>query len=480
MPQPLHLLHATLRQDFGSFIIKCITTTNPGIEYLHNWHVDIIADRLNMACRGEIPRLLINMPPRYLKSVCVNVAWPAWILGHTPTARILSASYSQILSTKHSLDCRLILNSSWYRQLFPDTQIAGDQNEKNKFMTTKRGFRFATSVGGTATGEGGDFLIVDDPHNPLQAASETKRMQAIEWFDQTFSSRLDNKKKGVIVVVMQRLHPYDLSGHILEKLGNHWEHLHIPAISESPCTYYYFSSKQTPLTIIHHRNAGDILHPAREGTLELTRTKEELGSHAFAAQYQQSPILQEGGMVEARWFKRHRLLDIDPVTSEKTEQIVQSWDAAVKAGRHNDYSVCTTWLSRNDGFYLLDVWYKRVEYPELKHAVINLADKWEPHAILIEDKASGQSLLQDIRRETTKPLIPIVPKQDKISRFSAVTALFEAGKVFLPNKASWLIDYETQLLHFPNVAHDDIVDSTSQALSWMHYKRKSAPRVRSL
>lgn len=486
MPYTPELHDAIIRQDLASFIAKCVETVNPGATYLHNWHIDVIADHLNMAYQGHINRLLINIPPRYLKSLCVSVAWPAWILGHTPTSRIIASSYSQPLSTKHSLDCRLVMQSSWYQHLFPETILSSEQNEKNKFMTIQRGFRFATSVGGTVTGEGGDFLIVDDPHNPSQASSDVQRTQANQWFDQTFSSRLDNKKKGVIIVVMQRLHHDDLTGHILEKTGKYWEHLSIPAIAETPSSFFYFNNsstlqKEIPLSsqLIHQRKTGEILHPEREGKKEIQRIKLELGTYAFSAQYQQSPIIQEGGMIESSWFKRHKL-SLEIISQDTNSYIVQSLDSAIKAGSHNDYSVCTTWLIKEEGYYLLDTWYKKVEYPELKHTITQLAEKWHPNALLIEDKASGQSLLQDLKRESCIPLIPIHPKQDKISRFSAVTALFEAGKVYFPNRASWLADYEAQLLNFPHTPHDDMVDSTSQALHWMHHRKKLAPRIRSI
>jgi predicted phage terminase large subunit-like protein len=473
-----HLLHrAILRQDLASFIAKCVTTISPGVRYLENWHIDLIADYLTAASKGDITRLLINMPPRYLKSVCVSVAWPAWMLGRTPSTRIMAASYSQILSLKHSMDCRLVMNSPWYQEIFPETSLSPIQNEKNKFMTTQQGFRFATSVGGTATGEGGDFLIVDDPHNPLQAASLTQRQHTIEWFDQTFTTRLNDKKKGVIVVVMQRLHPYDLSGHLLEKAGNRWEHICIPAIAESPVTHYYFNST----TALHHRPSGDVLHTERENQQDLHHTKEELGNLAFSSQYQQSPVITEGGMLELSWLKRHHLLDVSVIPSPaKGERIIQSWDTAIKTGKTNDYSVCTTWLERQDGYYLLDVWCKRAEYPELKRTIIHLATHWSPEVVLLEDKASGQSLLQDLRQETTIALIPIMPKQDKVSRFAATTPLFEAGKVLLPATSPWLADYELQLLHFPDGSHDDMVDSTSQALQWMHNKKSRNPRIRQL
>jgi hypothetical protein len=184
-----------LRDNLASFIQKAFCTVDPSTEYMDNWHIDLIADRLELLTKSKIKRLIINVPPRSLKSVCVSVAWPAWILGRNPAAKIMVASYSQILSLKHSLDCKLVMSSDWYKELFPELEIAKGQDEKFKFVTTQRGFRFATSVGGTATGEGGDILIVDDPHNPLQAASDVQRKAALDWFGQTFMSRLNNKKQ---------------------------------------------------------------------------------------------------------------------------------------------------------------------------------------------------------------------------------------------------------------------------------------------
>lgn len=203
--------HAMLRTDLPSFIGKVLQTVDPGAPYLPNWHIDLIAEYLEAAGRGSISRLIINMPPRALKSVCVSVAWPAWLLGHDPRSRIIAASYAATLAVKHSLDCRLVMESEWYRALFPGTQLAHDQNEKHKFMTTQRGFRFATSVGGSVTGEGGNFLIMDDPLSPMQALGEHGRAHVAAWFDHTFATRLNDKKKGVIVLVMQRLHAFMLA-----------------------------------------------------------------------------------------------------------------------------------------------------------------------------------------------------------------------------------------------------------------------------
>lgn len=284
-----------LRHDLGAFIAQCFHTVSPHQPYRHNWHIDLIADYLEAVARGEISRLIINMPPRSLKSICVSVAWPAWLLAHNPTMRIMAASYSQQLATKHSLDCRLVMQSAWYRQLFPDTQLASDQNEKHKFATTRCGMRFATSVGGTATGEGGHVLIADDVMSPLQAHSDSDRQMVNDWFDHTFTTRLDDKRHGAIVLVMQRLHAQDITAHLLEKGG--WEHLCLPAIAET-------SQRWKVGGRIYRRTRGSLLHPAREDRTLMERAKRELGSAHFSAQYQQQPLPTQGGMIQLEWFAR--------------------------------------------------------------------------------------------------------------------------------------------------------------------------------
>jgi predicted phage terminase large subunit-like protein len=458
------LYGALLKQDFATFIGKTFLTVDPGTSYLANWHIRLIAEHLEAARLGKIHRLIINMPPRALKSICVSVAWPAWLLGHNPQSRIMAASYSAGLAVKHSLDCRSVLNSAWYRSIFPGVQISRDQNEKTKFMTTARGFRFATSVGGTTTGEGGNFLILDDPLSPAQAMSAVTRDMANHWFDHTFASRLNDKEKGVIVLVMQRLHPQDLTGYLLAKGG--WTHLSLPAVATAREDYRLDGK-------LFVREQGELLHPVRENTELIERAKIELGSSAFAAQYQQQPLSEEAAMVKAWWLKRYHV-------APASERIVQSWDTAIKSESHHDATVCLTFVEYAGKSYLLDANVLRVEYPELKRAFYSIAEKWKPVAILIEDRASGQQLIQDARRETHLPIIARNPKSDKITRFAAVSALIEAGRVELPEQAPWLADFEAELFAFPNAPHDDQVDAFTQYLDWLRGSSWEKLRIREI
>ncbi len=446
----MHWYNHLLVRDFSSFIEKTLATVDPAATYAPNWHIDVIAEHLEAARRGDITRLIINMPPRMLKSQCVSIAWPAWILGHDPRARIMAASYSQTLSVKHSLDCRQIITSDWYQNLFPNTQLARDQNEKHKFQTTKRGFRFATSVGGTATGEGGNFLIIDDPMSAAQGMNLAAREQVKRWYDHTFSTRLNDKKHGVIVLVMQRLHVDDLTAHLLSKGG--FVHLSLPAIS---------TQKDV------HRDVGEPLHPAREDAILLERAKMDLGSQGFSAQYQQQPLPDDGGMVKRAWFARYSELPVSDV------RIIQSWDTAIKSSAQHDASVCITCLEYANNYYVVDVRVVRLEYPDLKRLCVRMAEEFLPHVVLIEDKASGQQLLQDLKRETSLPLIAVMSSTNKITRFAAVSAIIESGRVYLPHHASWLSAFEDEILQFPHGKHDDQVDALTQFLDFM---RKSSLR----
>lgn len=454
----------SLRNDFGSFLHQSFKLLNGGYHYHSNWHLELMAEYLQLVESGELTRLIINMPPRYLKSVCVSVAWPAWLLGQKPDRRLIVASYAHSLSLKHSLDCRHLLQSDWYHAAYPHTKLAQGQNEKHKFATTQHGFRLATSVGGAVTGEGGDILIMDDPLNPLQAESESMRTLVNSWFEHTFSSRLNDKRRGGIVLVMQRLHPDDLAG-FLQRKGN-WELLELPAIA--PATQYYICRN------MHYRRLRDsALHELREDRAMLERVRREMGSHIFEAQYQQNPLQREGGLVKQEWFTRYVPLSRQQwqmLREKEGVEVVQSWDTAIKTGSQHDPSVCLTFACWQGQYYLLDAMVERLEYPELRRKVPQLAEVWQAHAIVMEDKASGQSLLQDLRQHSHLPLIAWQPQQDKLTRFAAVTPVIEAGRLVLPQRAAWLAAFEGEVIRFPHSRHDDQVDALSQFLGWMQLR----------
>ncbi|MES2983921.1 MAG: phage terminase large subunit [Pseudomonadota bacterium] len=457
---------AASRTHFSFYLRRVLATIAPGARYAHNWHMDAIAEYLAACAAGEVKRLIINLPPRMLKSTIVSVAWPSWLLGHRPTERIMVASYAQSLGIKHSTDCRTVMQALWYRRLFAGTVLSADQNEKEKFATTARGYRLAVSVGGAAIGEGGNVLIVDDPINPLQAGHRHQRDAVNEWFDHTFVTRLDDKRRGAVVVVMQRLHSEDLSGYLLDKGG--WEHCCLPAIAPQKTTLVIRDFR-------HVREAGEALHAAREDVALLEQTKREVGSSNFSAQYQQAPVSLAGSMVKPAWFPRFAL------GTEMAAGVIQSWDTGVKAGAGHDASACATFVLVDGVHRLVDMTVVRLEYPALKRMVMRHAERFGAEAVLIEDKASGQSLLQDLRQETQIPVIGCMPTVDKVTRLMRVTPMLEAGKMALPMHASWLAAFEQEFFAFPDGAHDDQVDAVSQYLNWRRARENAGEmRVRRL
>jgi len=458
---------ALLQSDFSSFIQRSFATVSTSSDYRHNWHIDLIASKLEQCRKGEIKRLIINIPPRNLKSICASVAFPAWLLAHDPSTEIICASYGQELSQKHAMDTRNVMQSYWYQQLFP-TLLDRRKTALEEFMTTKGGVRIATSVGGALTGRGGDFLIIDDPLKPTEAVSEAQRNQVNQWYDGTLYSRLNDKVNGCIIIIMQRLHEDDLVGHVLEQEG--WEVVSLPAICETPETHS-FDDIFGPRRIT--RNVGDLLHPEREPQSVLDKMRVTLGEYHFAGQYQQQPAPLGGGMVKIDWFKRYS------ERPEKFDYIVQSWDTANKPTELADYSVCTTWGMVGKNYYLLEVLQEKLDFPDLRKAVIAQHSKWEPSSVLIEDKASGTQLIQDLRAQL-RCIRAIIPEGDKIMRMHSQTALIENGSVHIPQAAPWLAKFLHEMATFPNGKNNDQVDSLSQFLIWAEkWCNRVLPRVRS-
>ena len=507
------------RRNFHAFLLRSFTELNPQTEIADNWHIDVLAERLERCRTGEIKRLIVNLPPRSLKSHCASIAFPAWILGHNPSAQLICASYAQDLADKHAVDCRALINSPFYKQTFPATRLSSEKRAVADFLTTARGCRKATSVGGVLTGRGADFIIVDDPLQPDKALSDTRRNAVNEWYDNTLCSRLNHKLTGCIIVVMQRLHEDDLVGHLLAieqrqaiDIEPKWHVLRFPAIAEEEERHVVHWLGHT---FTYERHVGDVLHPEREPREILDQLRETQGEYHFAGQYQQSPAPMGGGMVKQHWFKTYT----EANRPQTFDFIFQSWDTASKASELSDYSVCTTWgvirtpcgsdgrssgggsggsssgasaqvssrvaqgvsTDRGSGgvsrvsqrtprgglIFLLHVLRRKMEYPELKRAVVGQAQLWGAKNVLIEDKSSGMQLAQDLIHEGMHGIVKCPCTIDKITRMNTVTSTIENGFVYLPEKAPWLAQYIHELVTFPKGKHDDQADSTSQALNWL-------------
>jgi predicted phage terminase large subunit-like protein len=448
MPSPsMAHVNAACRKDFVSFVRKVFHVLAPSANYCMNWHICAIAHCLEQVRLGNIKRLIINLPPRSLKSIMCSVAFPAFVLGRDPTKRLIVASYGADLAIKHGNDFRAVVNSTEYRGIFPRMRISAIKNTQTEVVTTLNGFRLANSVDGALTGRGGDIIIIDDPIAALAALSQNSREHVRDWYFNTLLSRLDDKQNGAIVLVMQRLHEDDLAG-VLLRGSDEWTVLSLPAIAEQ--------DEQIPIGNgqFHCRHAGDVLHAERESrdVLESLRAQHP---ETFEAQYQQQPGDPGGGTIKRPWVRRYDQLP-------KSGLIIQSWDVASKQGEDNDYSVCTTWLV-NENKYLIDVLRDRFDFPTLRRKVFEQAKLYKPAHILIEDAGVGTALIQELKTAHL-PLIPVKPEYDKKIRMAIQSVKFENGQVFFPKEALWLAELEAELFAFPNGRHDDQIDSISQAL----------------
>ncbi len=447
------ILQAAMRQDLGTFTAKVFSTVSPGDNYLHNWHIDAVSHALMQIHHGKNRRLIVTQPPRSLKSICTSVSFVAWSLGHDPSMRFACVSYSHELAASFARQFRTVVTSEWYRALFPTMRLSKDT--ETECVTTKNGGRFVVPVGGSFTGRGADVIIIDDPLKADDAQSDKARRVVNDWFSTTVLSRLDDKQKGAIIVVAQRLHEDDLPGRLLTEGG--WHHLDLPAIAQE--------DQEVPIgpDAVHRHRTGEALHPEREPLALLEGIKREMGSLTFSAQYLQRPVPPEGNLIKRcsiKWYD-------SPPARTPGAQIVQSWDVASTTGDARDWSVCTTWLSFKRNYYLLDVWRGRLEFPRLKHQLIALARDHAPNRILIEQAGPGLHLIQEFRANPV-PGVPmpigIKPAGDKLVRMEAQCARFEAGQVYLPREAPWLSDLLHEILSFPNSRYDDQIDSISQFL----------------
>ena len=452
-----------LRQDLMGFIHRSFYELNPQTILVNNPHLEVVASRLE-ACRlGKTKRLIVNLPPRSLKSHTVSVAFVAWLLGHNPASQIICASYGQDLADKHARDCRTLMASNFYRRLFPRTRLSTDKQSVNEFLTTAQGFRMSTSVGGVLTGRGADLIILDDPLKPDDALSETRRNSVNKWYDNTLVSRLNSKESGVIIIVMQRLHQDDLVGHVMDQ--EEWEVLSFPAIAEED----EFHLIESPLGRRRfQRKAGEVLEPDRETRSTLAAIRRTINEYNFANQYQQNPMPLGGAIVKTEWLKYYTPGDLP----SRFSCVLQSWDTANKSGELNDFSVCTTWGAVSDRYYLLAVFRQRLDYPDLERAMREQARQHHANIVLIEDKASGTQLIQDLKAAGMCGIEPYDPPpgSDKILRLYSQTVEFESGRVLLPLSAPWLDEYVHELTSFPGGKYDDQVDSTTQALDHLKHK----------
>jgi predicted phage terminase large subunit-like protein len=472
---PANIYADLLRHDLCAFIHRSFLELNPQNPFHPGWYIEVIAAKLDEVRRGHCKRLIVNVPPRHLKSHAISIAFPAWVLGHEPSKKILSVTYGQDLSDNLARESRKLMMSDFYQGLF-DTRLSKGREAVADYETTAGGYRLSTSVRGALTGRGADVIIVDDPLKADDALSEPLRRSVNEWCDNTLRSRLNSLETGAIIIVMQRLHADDLVAHVQEHES--WDVLSFPAIAEQNETY----TISTPYGRKHmQRKERDILHPALLSPSSLEAQRRAMTDYNFTAQYQQNPQPPSGIIVKREWLKFYGPNE----KPERYDHILQSWDTANKDTELANLSVCTTWGIKDQHAFLLDVYRRKLDFPGLKRAVKELARLHRATVVLIEDKASGTSLIQELRAEDFS-LVQAAPNPDgdKFMRLQSQTAKIEGGFARFPNEAHWLHNYLLELVSFPNSKNDDQVDSTVFALAWItahpepaitrHYKNEAA------
>lgn len=528
-------LDAIVRAECEESMYKFLEHAWPVLDsspFTHGWPMQAVAEHLEAVADGEIKRLIINIPPRCAKSTLTSVVFPAWVWAQPekfwsptcgPGVRFLHGSYSQQLSLRDSTACRRLIESPWYQRLWGENfQLTGDQNTKTRFDNTRSGSRLATSVGSSLTGEGGSIIVVDDPNAAQEAFSEATIQTTIDWWDSALSTRLNDPKTGAFIVIQQRLSEEDLTGHILSKDVGEWTHLCLPMRYEwqrhsytsigwndprgcdeegEPLVEVDDDGNRIPISpeaqVELEEREGDLLWPERFGEREVSILERQLGPWAAAGQLQQRPEPKGGGIIKRDWWQPW-----DSANYPTMDMIIACLDTAYTTKTENDPSAMTVWgvfsgdvvaqnmkqvggwdersyAETNPRVMLMYAWQGRYELHDLITRVAETCRNLRVDNLLVENKAAGHSVAQEMRRLFGGERFGIQmydPKsQDKMARLYSVQHLFAEGLVYAPNKV-WADMVITQVGQFPKGKHDDLVDTVSMA---MRHLRDTGVLIRS-
>ena len=429
---------------------RCFYELKPSKEFVPAPFLDALAYQLELTIAGKNRRFMSSVAPRSGKTLLTSISFPAFVLGLDPTKQIIFTSYGDDLATEVTDGFQQIVTSAWYRVLFPNMRIR--TNTKRELKTDQNGGRLAMGMSGAITGRGADLIIVDDIMKANDTPSAVRRASVHRFFDETLYSRLEDKERGSIVISQQRLHQDDLIGREIEKGG--WNYMNFPAIAIEDELIKLRGGKT------YQRNAGDLLNPERESRETLADARHRMGGPAFESQYQGQPSPAEGVIIKREQLRYWRQL---PPRDES--RVTISIDTAGNGNIKSDWSVCTVWHECQGRHYLVAVHRAHLEYSELSALVVKLNADHNPDTILIENRVLGMALVGDLRKTTNLPIIPFEPKGDKLGRLSLAQAYFWRGEICIPEADSeWRETWLAELLGYPNVSHDDQVDSTSQYL----------------
>lgn len=450
-------------------------------EYVHGWHIDAVCEHLEAQCRGEIRHLLINQPPRTAKSLVFSVAFAPWVWCQPKYSPLMGAdraflyaSYAQTLSFRDSMKARRLITSPWYQKLWGGRfSLSEDMNTKGRFTNNRGGHRIATSVGGQLTGDGANFIGIDDAHNANEIESDLVRQGVLDWWDQSMSTRHNSPKTDVFTVVMQRLHSDDLAGHILDRADDNWTHLMIPMEYDPDrhCTTSIFTDPRSV--------EDELLWPERLGRKEVDNLKIALGPYGSSGQLQQAPMPKGGGIIKEEWWQPY--IPGPDGFYPSMEYIIASCDTAFTEKTENDYSTCIVLGVYRDSYDLpkimvMNAWQARLGLNALVLKIADTAKRYRVDRVIIENKASGISVSQEIRRLFGNEIFGIImndPRGDKVARLMAVEPLFAEGLVNVPyiqdsggdaHPREWVDMLVKQVTQFPKSKHDDLVDALSQGI----------------
>lgn len=428
-------------------------------QFIPTYHIKVVCDHLQAVAEGRLKRLIINIPPGFAKSLLVSVLYPAWVWLKNPQHCFLTGANSTPLSIRDTVRSRDLINSDWYQYLWAKSFVfSSDQNQKTYYTNDKKGHRVSFSTSSNFTGWRANTLILDDPLSFNDKYSKVKRDKVNQMVGGGLMTRLKSQKNDAIIVMMQRLHYEDVTGFLTEKGG--WTVLNLPLefMEATKCVTPIFED---------NRKEGELLWTEMWDANMVKEIQKNLGSVEYSAQYQQCPTELSGGIINLNWFKYYTVLP-------KFDRIVDSWDTAFGEKQENDYSVGTTWGVTQNMYYLLNVYKKQAGMPELKRAILDVHNKFGSTEILVEDRASGKSVVQELTFRTRLPFKLINPEKCKITRAHAAAPTVEAGNVSIPERADWLLDFKEELRMFPAGAHDDQVDSFTQ---FINHETKDVPVI---
>ncbi len=500
------------RRDFHRFFVDAWAMMDPA-KFESTWHLEALCEFLTYVSTGEILRLIVSMPPRMTKSLTCSVGWPVWQWIDHPETQWLTSSYDVGLSTRDALKSRRLIESNWFRDRYKDSfSIRPDENQKSRYSNTVGGHRIAISSGGRTTGEGGDIILLDDSHNAREAYSDVKRENIIEWYDNAMRSRLNNQNTGRIVHVGQRVHDADVIGHIIAKEGRctveengKWVHLVMPN-EFRPATRCRLSLPkdvkkaandpkfEAPIVFEDPRTEKDeLLCPGRLGRDATIALKPPVGmsQRDYNSQYQQDPAADDGLILKRSWWKSWQYPDWHPDSHKRRpmptcEYILQIYDTAFEEKEENDFSARTTWgvflhypermhpttgvIIRGEErrcLILLEAWRDKVSFPDLRREAMRSYDDMDPDMVLIEKKASGHSLIQEMRRAGVR-VKAVDPKgKDKTMRAHMSSAPLEQGNIFYVPDHTEALEVIEECAKFPIALNDDWTDTVVIAFAFL-------------